>query len=761
MSGIYEDPTGMGGAPMLPMEGQLGPELEPMAMEEPTEDGQAMRREEPNPAAARRALVDRFQTEIEEAREKWEPAFERMRVDMDFTLGKQWPDEAGEPGERNVTWGTGGGYYVCNITQRHVQNRVATLYARNPRPAVKNKRRLMSTVWDGTPMHAQFAMQKVMMIQQQQMLAQQATMQGMPAEPVAPDPGAELVVQEYQQAIQHRQQVTRFSQTLEILLEYFMGEQAQPFKQQMKRAVRRAVTCGVAWVKVGFARGAATRPDLEARINDLSSRLAHIERLSAELADGQVDMQSAEAEELRLAMDSLQRQQELVVSEGLTFDFPPATAVLPDARCRQLVGFLGCEWVAQEYLMTPEQIMEVYGIDPRTGGYTGYKADGRWEAGKITKLQDDDDQACGKGRVYELYRISDGLVYHLLDGYPDFLREPSAPEYMLERFWPWFSMTFNETEHHEHIYPISDVTLIRDMQLDINRSRQGLREHRLAARPKVGVAAGRLDQQDKESLQSHPQDGIAIIELNSLGDGQKVSDLLQPIELPGVDPNLYDPSPSYQDMLRVVGSSEANLGPATGKGTATENAISESSRMASSASSVDDLDDTLSQLTHGAAQILLSMMSEPQVKLIVGPGALWPQLTRQEIAAEVSVTVEAGSTGRPNKAAKIADFQSVAPFLIQTPGIRPDKLAAYQLRLLDDNIDMADFLDPEMPSIAAANSMTKPSPEDPGNAPEQQGAKGSDKTQKTQQSPGGVPGVPNVPQAKGHGGAAKFMPGAM
>lgn len=762
--------SGMMDEPGLPLEGEI-PRMPGLVdngdfqveANEPQEDEptEAMRREQPDPDAARRALVERFGEEIAEAREKYAEAFDRMRSDMDFTWGKQWPEEVTTDGNRDVTWGLGNGYYTVNVTGRHVQNRVATLYARNPRPAVKPKKRLMSQLWDGTPGQLAMAQQRLQMIQEQQTLAQQAQAQGLPAEMAPPDPTADQIVKDFQLATMHRAQVTRFAKTQEILLEYFIGEQALPFKAQMKRCVRRAVTCGVAWVKPGFTRGLDMRPDLEARINDLSTRLANVERLSAELADGQVDRDAPEAEELRLALASLKRQKEVLVREGLTFDFPPATSILPDARCKQLAGFLGCDWVAQEYVLSPEKVMEIYGVDPRSQGYTGYRSEGKWEAGVITKLKDGEKNGEDQGdcRVYQIYRISDGLIYHFLEGYPDFLKEPAPPEFLLERFWPWYSLTFNEVEHYEEIFPPSDVTLIRDPQLDINRSRQGLREHRVAARPKMAAQKGRLDAEDKEALQTHPQDGIAIIELNALSEGQSVSDILQPLSLPGIDPNLYDPSPQYQDVLRVVGTQEANLGGPTGKGTATETAIAESSRMSAAGSSVDDLDEFLGEVTHGASQILLSMMSEDQVKLIVGPGALWPQLTRQEIAAEVMTTVEAGSTGRPNKAAKIADFQSLAPFLMQTPGIRPEKLTAFMVRLLDDNIEMEDFLDPNLPSIMAMNSLSKPVTGDPGNAPEAQGDKGADKQAPPEQNPGGTPGVPNVPQAKGNGMAARFMPG--
>jgi hypothetical protein len=50
-------------------------------------------------------------------------------------------------------------------------------------------------------------------------------------------------------------------------------------------------------------------------------------------------------------------------------------------------------------------------------------------------------------------------------------------------------------------------------------------------------------------------------------------------------------------------------------------------------------------------------MSEEQVKAIVGPGAVWPHLTLADIADEIFLEVEAGSTGKPNQAVEINNWK--------------------------------------------------------------------------------------------------------
>ena len=185
-------------------------------------------------------------------------------------------------------------------------------------------------------------------------------------------------------------------------------------------------------------------------------------------------------------IQDLQGEQEFIAHEGLTFDYPSSFSIIPDTKCIHLRGFLGSDWVAEEYILTPNEVKEIYGRDVGKT-YTSYRRpDGGLNAGARAGLLQlgpndrekgtgDDKQCCC---VWEIYNRKDGLVYIVCDGYPDFLREPGAPDTPLERFWPWFTLTFNEIDHEDEIFPPSDVRLMKDMQLDYNTARQGLREHR-------------------------------------------------------------------------------------------------------------------------------------------------------------------------------------------------------------------------------------------------------------------------------------------
>lgn len=678
-----------------------------------TNGGKMVPRETPQLEPQREALVKLWQDRVKKAKSHWGPAFTRMRRDMKFAAGYQWPDQDQEDQR-----------YVANIVLRHIKHRTASLYGRNPRTVAKRRQQLLSTVWDGTLASLQNAQQTMQMVQQVAM--NPAALAGAPPEQLgqleASAMEAQAILQDAMQAAQQAKMLDRVAKTLELFYEYNLEEQVIPFKEGMKEVVRRALTAGVAYTKLGFQRAMQLKPEIERQIADYSERLATVERLAADLADGETQPDSAEAEQLRLTIASLRAEPQQIVREGLDLTYPDSTALIPDTACTRLRNWVGAKWVAEEYMLSSDDIQEVYGVDVSKSS-TGYQ---RGQGGTAEDIRVHEPWSDREGSqlfcVWEIYSRKDGLVYVLCDGYSDFLREPAAPDVYIERFYPWFVLAFNEVYHHGTIFPPSDVTLIRDMQLEMNRARQGLREHRRANRPKIIVASGMLDDEDKSKLANHPAN--ALIELNAVQPGQDVSALLQPMKMPPIDGTLYDTGAPFEDILRVVGSQEANLGGTSGA-SATETSIAEGSRVTGQSSDVDDLDEMLTAMARAAGQILLLNCQEPTVKEVVGPGAVWPQVDRATAAKEIYLEIEASSTGRPNRAAEVQNMTQVFPLLLQLPGLNPEWLARQMLTRLDERLDLSDAFAEGMASVAQMNR-AQPTAAGPENDPNNQGGEGGD-----------------------------------
>lgn len=732
---------------------------------------------------ADRKLVAKLQARIKADKRHHDSAFKRMKKSMYIAAhgcDQRWPKRA----------------YRANITGSHIGKKTASLYAKNPKIAAKRRETMDFAVWDENPESLMMAMQLVQIgtaqMQNAALNPQPATVQPpqMPgAAPmmqpnirttgaiggglgVADDPGsltavsgmqqpqmppvyeeALALVQDFQQGMQRRQMVNKLGKTMEIAFAYQMAEQSPlDFKTGMKRVVRRACTTGVGYVEICFQREYGPPPYANAQIADYRERLDFLRAQSETIADPESDLSGdsleAETRELELAIEALQQQPEILMREGLVFDYPASTAVIPDMLCSSLIGFVGARHLTVQYMYTRDKVKELFQVDVGSS-YTGYSADGKISdssssvtANEVPDDMDDDDsgdqdesysqvtdkwgrEPADKGLVcvYKHFDRPAGLVYYIAEGYAGFLRPPSGPDFVVEDFWPVYALTFNDVENENELFPESDVERLWSMQNEYNVSRQGMREHRQAARPRFAATKGAIEGVDADIIS-----GLKPFEVAELSkDPQtKLADVLEAFPVPGVDPNLYETNQLLTDTQLTVGVQEAQLG-GTSQSTATESAIAAGSTATSDGSNKDDLDSFLTKVARAGGQIMLQEMSSDKIMEICGPGAVWPQMNATEIAGEIYLEVAAGSTGKPNQAVEIDNFKQLAPFLFQTPGLSPQWILREALRRLDDRMDLTDAFAAGMPSIMAQNGMQQQPPPaaGPGQDPKAQGAQGA------------------------------------
>ena len=672
-----------------------------------------------------RKLVEQWTDKIVTARKGREKTFKQMRENQQFARygsTKEWHES---------------GKYTVPILARHINQSVATLYARNPKAVATRRPRMMYKVWDGRQDSLQAAMESV------QMAMGSPPSMGDPAKgippspgmpPSPPDPNAMAVLQEIGQVRQQNLMLDRMARTISMLWEYYLTEQGTNYKQQLKSAVRRTKVCKVAWVKLGYQRIMEPRPDVIGQINDITSKIASIEATLEEMSEGELEETSAKAEQLRLNLKDLERDKEMVVREGPVLSFPRANQIIVDLKCIHLKSLAGAEWMAEEFEMSPCEIEKVYKIDVKSE-FKQYASDGN--------PYDKKPEEC-TARVYEVWDQVNLQSFVICEGYCGFLREPATPENWIERFWPYFPIVFNEVEDDQDIYPSSDIEYGKHIQNEYNRSREGLRQHRIAARPFYVTAKG-LDKDERDKLANHADH--EIIEMPTLAANQKVEDLIQRGPVQPIDPNLYEVEGVFNDLLRGVGTQESQLG-GMSRGTATESTIAEQSMSASNSDQVDDLDEMLTDLFRAGGQLMLLNVAKDTVVEIVGPGAVWPDTpqTRSEAAAEIYLEMAAGSSGRPNQAAELAKLERAMPYLQQMPGVNPEPLIRKYETLLE--FDPDELVADGMPSMTAINAMmAKMAMGGMGGNPAAEGAAGSQggaqNAQSTQQNePGPQPGFP-------------------
>ena len=618
---------------------------------------------------SRRQLVSKMQDRVKADLKHWEYAFKRMREWRQFVRGMQWP------GTSKASLSDADREYVVNITLRHLKQRTASIYAKNPSYVYRRSQQLHAQVWDGTA--------------QQLVAAKMAVEAGLDV-----DGSQAGILMDAQAAQQRMASLARVGETLTILYGYFMREQMPPAKRMMKKQVVSALTCGVAYFKQTFQRAMEPSPDVDRAIRDHQSRLMEMERLAADLAEGEIDENSAEMERLRVMLADLEAQPQLIVREGLAIDYPDSVNIIPDRNMTFLPGFVGCGHVTEQYILTPEQVKAVYGVDLGSQ-YTEYHD---LDSQPVSQNASRENQRI-TARVWEIWDRNDNMVYTVAEGYPDFLEEPHSPITYTERFWPWFVFAPNAIDCPEDPFPPSDVELIQGPQMEINRAGEALREHRYAARP-GHVTSAAIDGSDSAALAKRKAHDV--IPLKGLMPDQSIDDVLQAFPTSPIDMNLYQTQTAFADVLRSVGTQEANLGGTTGA-TATETSVAESSRQSTLESSVDEFDDLLTEMARAGGQILLQEMTPEQVGEIVGPGAAWPETSGDEVAKEVFLEAEAGSSGRPNQAQQVAVLERIFPLLFQLPSVSHEKMAKHALRVLDDRATYEDWLDTAAMPVAAMN----------------------------------------------------------
>ena len=227
-----------------------------------------------------------------------------------------------------------------------------------------------------------------------------------------------------------------------------------------------------------------------------------------------------------------------------------------------------------------------------------------------------------------------------------------------------------------------------------------------------------------EDAQAHD-----VTQVKPVNDGN-IAEAVVPFPVKGIEPALYDTNYVTDDVTRAVGAPEAAFGNA--QGSATSQTIAETTRQTDLGSSVDQLDETLSDIARDGSQVLFDIVTPEQAMMITGPGGAWPTSPEDVDNINMWLEVVAGSSGRPNRAVDLANWERASNLLVQLPGLNGEKVVAEILKVIDDKIDITALTAPGLPSIVAQNAIasstqtaaTQPSTGDPATDPAQQSNRG-------------------------------------
>jgi len=631
----------------------------------------APRKSDEGVEGSRLAIVKRWLARIDSAEKKWESKFQEMRKNMEFVAGWQWDGQTKlDPDE-----------YISNLTLRVINQKVASLYARNPTAEVVRRKRRDYVLWDG---EMESMMQAIQAVQQAMTMGMQPPMEAM------------ALVQDYHMGRQRELIVENICDTAQKAFAYQIDRHRPEFKEQMKQLVRRILICKVGYVKIRICRGETDSASLST-VNfpsDAKARIQRAQEILLDLQEGDIDESSASVEEatnLLLSVGATQQTDESPVGEYLEFDFPSSTSIIPSEDCRSIKEFIAAKFVAQKYRVDSELVEAIFGVEmEQVAPVDSANAENYTEA-KIVQLNPETDPD-KKVDLYEVFDIQTKTRFFVARGYKDYVLEPEPVTPQIAGFWPIFGLTFNdieaESDTRSSIFPPSDVDLIRNPQKEWNRTRDALRSQRNANAPKYVCADGTISEEDEIALANAKPNHVT--KLKSLPPNVEPGKFIQVLQVAAIDPSVYDTSPLEKDILMAGGMQDANIGPAGKDVTATVGTIAEQSRMTMLASNVDDLDDFLSRIARAGIELMFRAMSPETVQMIVGPGSVWPTNDIDTYINEIQIKVQAASSGRPNKAMAISNFQQLAPLMLQA-GANPHALVEEAVKRLDDTLDIEKF----------------------------------------------------------------------
>ena len=492
--------------------------------------------------------------------------------------------------------------------------------------------------------------------------------------------------------------VGEFCKTMQAVLNRKFIRDAR-LKKRAKASIRAAMTVEIGWAKVTWQKDISRDPLIESRIADVQDNLQRIQYLRDELAEGdgaKADLDAKEGE-LKQQIAALNANVEVTRFSGIVVDHVLTEDIfILDETMYEFDGYENAGAIAHRVWMTTEQYEQQFGKEPP-------KKATRFGQDKKTQGSNNNDAPLLVA-VFETWDRASNTIYTLCAGADQWAREPYQPTLSGKRFYPFFGLAFNPIDGS--VVPISDAALLIELQDEYNTTRTNFSEHRKENLPvRVFRNSGDLSDADVRNLKNRASNewiGIG-------GDPNKpITNDVAVLPNPPVDPMTYDVAPILRDAELVLGAGDASKGTINKAKTATEAEIMAQGLQTRMAERQDVVEDWISEMAQYAAELCLQEMTLEDVQRIAGKGAVWPQMTKDQVFDLVQIEIRAGSTGKPNRAKEREQWVQMLPQIkeavTQVAQLRAAgqddmattiiKLMEETLRRFDERLDIESFIPP-------------------------------------------------------------------
>lgn len=527
-------------------------------------------------------------------------------------------------------------------------------------------------------------------------------------------------------------------------------------KKQAKRMVRSGQTVGLGFIKAQLCTDTVKDPIMMTKYNSLQDNLREIDALIAENneADSPDDL-AVKREEIQNQMILVHAGVERQVVKGTVIDMVRADDILVCPDVRELLDYTDAPWIRQniympaeaackQFSLTKEQVgsAKKYRMNTDSNGATPEAMD---ENGAPTNTS---SEGCDWVCVRERWSLEDGLIYTWLAGCDYWLAPPQPPQYPTSRFYGFFMLGYNWTDDRR--YPTSDVSNMMALQDEFSARRSAARTWRERSKPGLVINGQALDSSDTQAM-TVSQIGENVV-LKSLDPQTPLAAVVMAKPVAQMDLAMLDTSDIMRELEMQAGAQQASTGSVQTAKTATEAEILNQGTQQKGSEKVDSLDDVMSELANYTAQQCVQAYVLEDVIRIAGVGAVWPDLTLDEVQDLLVIDVTAGSMGKPNTSQEQQQWNTILPIINQTmneisqleastmvpsqiPGQpptlqppSPDQLALAQakrallketVRRFDDRIDVDQFLPPPPQQQDPAQQMAMGGQPPSGSVPSQ------------------------------------------
>ena len=453
------------------------------------------------------------------------------------------------------------------------------------------------------------------------------------------------------------------AETAETLLgKEFVGS---TLKDVMKSNVMSALTTGVGWVKLSLQEEYGKDPVLLGRLRDAQDNLAALDSLRREVADDPND--EAKKAELQAQINSIEMalsgQGEVVLQKGLVIDRVPSEDILIlDPTLIDLSNYRRAKTIAQRVWMTKSDYGRTFGHDvPKEASTYNNRAVLDEPSVATNQYKQDESEQESLVQVWELWDADSQTVYTFAKGAKQWAREPYSPDWVGERWYPFFCLWFNEVDGS--LDPISDVETQYELQEEYAALRTKIKKARDSQKTTmIGRKGGEMEAADYKKVEA--SDGVDIVFIGG-NPNIPITQDIQQAPSPNLNLSLFDPAMIMRDSEMALRSGEAARGYINKAKTATEAEIMNMGLQSFTAERQDTLEDLIREMAVYALEIMLLKYSNDEVKQVVGQHAVWQQMPIDKAFKYLSLEVRAGSMSKPNKFKDREQWMQLLPVLQQ------------------------------------------------------------------------------------------------